>query len=63
MTIELNKLKRGEQFRLTDRPTAPLWTKYGLYGLSSREGIIIHKGNDIMSNTSKVVNQTKLVYV
>ena len=60
MWIKLSKLKRGEQFRLTNKPDAPVWTKYVHY--DSRY-TMIGKGEMFGGGIAKAVSRTKLVYV
>lgn len=60
MWIRLSKLKRGEHFRLTDRPSAPIWTKHVHY---DKNYTMIGKGEVFSGGMMKAVKRTKLVYV
>lgn len=63
MRVPLNTLKRGERFRLTYKPDAPLWKKWCMY--DKWTAVIIKNGEDILDFgiSRKAVKYNKMVYV
>lgn len=59
ITCKLSQVKKGEQFQLTNRKFAPLWTKGDL---GPKKTVWIYKGK-MFYGTTKRVPLDKTVYV